>query len=84
MLSDEKRYTIMNGHYIKSKPLSYFDPPFDGLKMMHYLLQKNNYELILRIAEYRHLDEIDTEDLLIQYWKPKYYIPKVKEDDEES
>ena len=73
----------MNACYEKARELHQFPIPYDGAKMMHYLLQKNNYNLILRIAKYKRLDEIDTEELLIKYWKSRYYIPYIRDIEED-
>lgn len=67
-----------NSFYKKPHNLSYFEEPYDGLKMMHHMLERNNYNLILKIAKYNNLDLCDTETLLIDYWKPRYYIPNIE------
>lgn len=64
--------------YIKPLPLSRFSEPYYGSNMLHYMLQKNNYMLLLKIAEYKQLDAIDTEELLMKYWKPKYFVPNIE------
>lgn len=65
--------------YLKSLPLSRFNEPFYGSNMLHYMLQRNNYMLLIKIAEYKHLDAIETEELLLNYWKPRYFVPIIED-----
>jgi len=67
------------GTYLRSLPLSSFPEPYNGSVMLHYMLQQNNYRLLRMIARYKHLDAIETEELVMMYWKPRYYVPNIEE-----
>ena len=46
-----------------------------GIRIITRMLKKYNYELIIKIGKKKHLNDIEIEDLIEQFWKVTYYTP---------
>lgn len=59
------------------KKKSEYYPP-TGLEIISNMIQKQNKELLYKIAEYKDLPDEDTDILIRLFWNPSYWIPKIE------
>lgn len=62
----------------KAKNKPYFAPT--GVEVMAGILQIQNKQLLLDIAEYKNLSQEDTDKLINQFWNISYWVPKPTKD----